>query len=683
MAHLIYHWKHGWIPLTHAAALSKAHGNAHLADKYVPGASTHHTSLPTHGKSAREIHAGLSPHRRPHSNEAEVAKLRHGHEATVTGMDQYGQTMTFSGRVSGVPTSVRIKNGPSGAPEHHFAVSMHNGSDASGMDATARTTVYVKREDQGAALREHLNTHREMAQQASEHRRRANIAARERIAPSSADLTAAAEKWKRDNPGRKMAGHEAEVDRIARDIAERKFVNTGVRSRNTPQEAAAERERARQTVAGDAAFLARTAQRLAAEKNAAAEADAIEQGRLSLRRASTEGVAELQRRQRSKSGAPATLVGHTHVDPSASHAPGSGASDVAANARATVEHSGDGTTLSIGRNDIEARNAAKAAGFKWSRNLGSWYLPRTWSESTRRNKVAALQRVLGLDAVHVNDVGRGSTLSAAEREAQARERAAARSERMASRAAAASQEADQRFGAAKQISDRIPLGQPILVGHHSESRHRRDLARINNNMRKGFEADSRAKEAAAAASRARAAAAGDSPLARQRRIGRNEAEVRKIDRELQTHDLAVRLHAANPEKAAKVAHVISVQSTDRLNQLNARRTELVDQIQHDRSQITAAGFTAPDTRDLAPGDVIHYRGRAHVVSKVNQKTVSVPTGYSWEDKVPINQITKHTPMSKLSDASLEAAARAAKNNPKLRATLLRELNRRGISAADL
>jgi hypothetical protein len=60
--HLIYHWKHGWIPLTHAAALSKAHGNSHLADKYVAGASAHHESRPTAGKSAREIHGGLEQH---------------------------------------------------------------------------------------------------------------------------------------------------------------------------------------------------------------------------------------------------------------------------------------------------------------------------------------------------------------------------------------------------------------------------------------------------------------------------------------------------------------------------------------------------------------------------------------------------------------------------------------------
>lgn len=46
---------------------------------------------------------------------------------------------------------------------------------------------------------------------------------------------------------------------------------------------------------------------------------------------------------------------------------------------------------------------------------------------------------------------------------------------------------DQRFNSARGITDHIPLGQPILVGHHSEKRHRRDLERSDNHMRKGCE----------------------------------------------------------------------------------------------------------------------------------------------------------------------------------------------------
>lgn len=38
----------------------------------------------------------------------------------------------------------------------------------------------------------------------------------------------------------------------------------------------------------------------------------------------------------------------------------------------------------------------------------------------------------------------------------------------------------------------IPLGQPILVGHHSEKRHRRHLERINNLVRRGYAAADKA-----------------------------------------------------------------------------------------------------------------------------------------------------------------------------------------------
>jgi hypothetical protein len=46
---------------------------------------------------------------------------------------------------------------------------------------------------------------------------------------------------------------------------------------------------------------------------------------------------------------------------------------------------------------------------------------------------------------------------------------------------------DERFDAARKIGDQIPMGQPILVGHHSERHARRDIARIDANMSKGVE----------------------------------------------------------------------------------------------------------------------------------------------------------------------------------------------------
>jgi hypothetical protein len=64
--------------------------------------------------------------------------------------------------------------------------------------------------------------------------------------------------------------------------------------------------------------------------------------------------------------------------------------------------------------------------------------------------------------------------------------------RLRQRAASARQEAQQHQHAAAAIAQHIPLGQPILVGHHSERHHRRDLNRIQNNLEKSWQAQTTA-----------------------------------------------------------------------------------------------------------------------------------------------------------------------------------------------
>lgn len=44
-----------------------------------------------------------------------------------------------------------------------------------------------------------------------------------------------------------------------------------------------------------------------------------------------------------------------------------------------------------------------------------------------------------------------------------------------------------------KISSMIPLGQPILTDHYSASRHRNDLKRMDNNIRKAVEEDKKAE----------------------------------------------------------------------------------------------------------------------------------------------------------------------------------------------
>ena len=49
------------------------------------------------------------------------------------------------------------------------------------------------------------------------------------------------------------------------------------------------------------------------------------------------------------------------------------------------------------------------------------------------------------------------------------------------------------FDKAKQMASMIPFGQPIMVGHHSESSDRNYRSKIHNTFGKAFEAEDKAK----------------------------------------------------------------------------------------------------------------------------------------------------------------------------------------------
>lgn len=72
----------------------------------------------------------------------------------------------------------------------------------------------------------------------------------------------------------------------------------------------------------------------------------------------------------------------------------------------------------------------------------------------------------------------------------------ARRERLENAAGRAQRESDAAFKRSHDLVSGIPLGQPILVGHHSEKRHRRAVDRSWDALGKGVEAAERAKELA-------------------------------------------------------------------------------------------------------------------------------------------------------------------------------------------
>ena len=111
------------------------------------------------------------------------------------------------------------------------------------------------------------------------------------------------------------------------------------------------------------------------------------------------------------------------------------------------------------------------------------------------------------------------------------ERAADRAARFENYSQKREKEAEQVKNAVKRIADRIPFGQPILVGHHSERGHRRDLKRINDGMSKAVNLwktaeywEERARASLAHADRL------ERPDVRYRRIKKLESERRKHEK---------------------------------------------------------------------------------------------------------------------------------------------------------
>lgn len=81
----------------------------------------------------------------------------------------------------------------------------------------------------------------------------------------------------------------------------------------------------------------------------------------------------------------------------------------------------------------------------------------------------------------------GEKISFAEKLEVKKEKAEKRALRFEFKSLKLNKESNEAYQNAKRISSYIVFGQPILVGHHSEGRHRRDVKRIDNSMRKSIE----------------------------------------------------------------------------------------------------------------------------------------------------------------------------------------------------
>lgn len=165
------------------------------------------------------------------------------------------------------------------------------------------------------------------------------------------------------------------------------------------------------------------------------------------------------------------------------------------------------------RLDAETFAKVKARGFKWAPKQGFFVAPM-WTPG----REDLLLELCG---------------SIEDETSTAEERAAERAARFENYSEKREAEADQAAAAVRGIAENIPLGQPILVGHHSERRARKDAERIENGMRKAVNLWETAEYWQDRARGAlRHAEYRERPDVRVRRIKKIEADKRKQERYL-------------------------------------------------------------------------------------------------------------------------------------------------------
>ncbi|TDH47220.1 DUF3560 domain-containing protein [Mycobacterium eburneum] len=310
-----------------------------------------------------------------------------------------------------------------------------------------------------------------------------------------------------------------------------------------------------------------------------------------------------------------------------------------------ITHTADEGTLVHGTARGDGTNTIlKAAGFRWFRTLAVWGIANSIDRQPNHYKIEraaeALRAAGHTVCLEVDDTHR----PVAEAEAARAQRQAGRAEALAAKADRRAAAADAAWAAEHRAVEVLPPGgEPIKIGHHSERRHRRAIARAHDATRRAITAtedahaaDERAQVAAAAAARRH------NPVTVKNRIDKLQAEQRADQRTLEGHRRVVARTANHtyvdefgPAEGRHREHII------------ARMAQRQDEITYWTNIYTAqqdAGLASTHSRDtITKGDLIKYRGHWYTVVRANTKTVSVHLhdGASWTNTIGYHEITGH------------------------------------------
>ncbi|WP_242890772.1 DUF3560 domain-containing protein [Actinomadura litoris] len=306
---------------------------------------------------------------------------------------------------------------------------------------------------------------------------------------------------------------------------------------------------------------------------------------------------------------------------------------------------GDGTGAILG--------GRGGCGFRFSRSLGSWYLPHSRDKVSKTWEIQEAERRL-TEAGHtvvvkVDDASPGREFG--EAEAERNEWAEERAERYGARGLRASQAGSSRWRRNRERMSHIPLGQPILVGHHSERRHRNFLDKMHRSDGIAVRDMKRGEYWAA-----RAGAAEKYKQHREnlpttlRRIERLEAELRRIDRHLESMRAKDLAEAEASRAVVRGAALrgwfrklvrrppVPVPAGPGVIRMTTTREQTAGELaywQEHVEKLKAQGAKVWGPGDFGKGDFALHRGRWFEVIRVNPKTLTVPWQHLGDFSRPV------------------------------------------------
>lgn len=294
------------------------------------------------------------------------------------------------------------------------------------------------------------------------------------------------------------------------------------------------------------------------------------------------------------------------------------------------------------RLDAETYARVRAAGFSWAPKQGIFVAPM-W---TPQREDLAIELAGEIDDEDTTLV----------------ERAEERADRFEGYRENRTADADSARQAVARIADGIPMGQPILVGHHSERHARRDAEKIENGMRRAvrmWETANYWKSRAAGA--IRAAKYKELPAVRARRIKTIEADLRaavaSYTRRPGQADILQHCWDAKPEDAP-IPHAWVgpagrggrwVPAED-LPKIEARAQRWLrhyeNRLTYERAMLAEGGGLVADQFQIEVGGRVSGGGDWYVVTGLNSKEgrlLSVSVIGRWCSVLPVEEIRDYQP----------------------------------------